>query len=79
MPDMEGVVESAIADSLLIWTCEVVRRKKDDMVRLKLEVEPRVDRRDSGVPVEVTSVSVALGVVDSVVWDGRREEADEEK
>src|SRR5687768_13010680 len=70
---MEGA-ESTMADSLEIWACEVVRRKNDDIVRLKLDVEPRVERRESGVPVEVASVSVALGVVDSVP-EARREEA----
>lgn len=66
-PEIEGAAESTIAEPPFTWICEVVRRKKEDIVRLKLEVEPRVERRDSGVPVEVTSVSVALGVVDSVV------------
>lgn len=72
-PEIEGA-ESTMADSLEIWTWEAVRRKKDDIVRLKLEVEPRVDRRESGVPVEVTSVSVALGVVDAVVGGEVRRE-----
>jgi hypothetical protein len=39
----------------LLATWEFERRKKLDIVRLKLEVEPRVDRLESGVPVEVTS------------------------
>lgn len=49
------------------------------MVRLKLDVEPRVERRESGVPVVVTSVSVALGVVDSVLEARRDELCEEEK
>lgn len=57
----------------------MLRRKKDDMVRLKLDVEPRVERRESGVPVVVTSVSVALGVVDSVLEARREELCEEEK
>lgn len=61
-----GAVSTMAEESLETWACEVDRRKMLDIVRLKLEVEPRVERRVSEVPVEMTSFSEAFGVVDSI-------------
>ena len=69
--DVTEGAESVIAEPLGA-TCEVVRRKMLDMVRLKLEVEPRVVRRERGVPVEAPSSSAGVGV-EGVVAEGRRE------
>jgi hypothetical protein len=43
-----GVGEAATAEVAAL-ICEFDRRKRLDIVRLKLPVEPRVERRDSGV------------------------------
>jgi hypothetical protein len=48
-------------------TCEVERRKRLLMVRLKLEVDPRVERRESGGGASGSAVLGRVGVSETAV------------